>query len=112
MGSGDIRRSVTSVRERSSNGTNRTRWQLNPGVYQTGASPVCHFRKLGMRRVDFMKKGVGADMEGLDIRDVVRRYVTQTDHGCSYLSKKSVIALHPAPFFASAVWATRRLTSR
>ncbi len=40
MGGGGIRRSGISVRECSSNGTNRTRWQLNPGVYQTGASPI------------------------------------------------------------------------
>ena len=39
MASSGIRRLVTSVRERSSDGTNSTRWQLDPGVYQTGASP-------------------------------------------------------------------------
>ena len=39
MGNDDIRPLATSVRERSSNGRNRPRWHLNPGVYQTGASP-------------------------------------------------------------------------
>jgi hypothetical protein len=36
MGSGGIRRLAISVRERSSEGTNRTRRQLNPGVYHPG----------------------------------------------------------------------------
>lgn len=36
MGSGGIRRLATSVRERSSDGATRKRWQLNPGVYETG----------------------------------------------------------------------------
>src|SRR5438552_10469362 len=39
-GSGGIRRSAISARGRSSGGANRKRWQLNPGVYQTGASPA------------------------------------------------------------------------
>src|SRR3989442_4982380 len=38
-GGGGIRRSAISARGRSSGGANRKRWQLNPGVYETGASP-------------------------------------------------------------------------
>src|SRR5262245_55927049 len=41
MGSGDIRRLVILVPERSSARAYRKQSQVNPGVYQTGASPFC-----------------------------------------------------------------------
>src|SRR5215813_10568550 len=40
MGSGGIRRLATSIRERSSDDRSTKHRQLNPRVYETGASPV------------------------------------------------------------------------
>src|SRR4029453_14791434 len=40
IGSGGIPRLATSVPGPSSSGTTTKRWQPNPGVYETGASPV------------------------------------------------------------------------
>ena len=79
-------------------------------------SVVCDFKRLGRRRVDFMKKGIGPDitdsLAAADLRSLLRRYLMQTDHGRTYLSKKSVVALHPAPVFGHPLWVTRRLINR
>src|SRR2546422_10436213 len=48
-GGGGIRRSAISARGRSSGGANRKRWQLNPGVHETGASPSTAGRLLARR---------------------------------------------------------------
>src|SRR6266704_5781969 len=47
MDSGDIPRLATSAPERSSGGANRQHWRLNPGVYETGASPVLRTTRSG-----------------------------------------------------------------
>jgi hypothetical protein len=75
-------------------------------------SVVADLPTLGERRLDFMKKGVPADTiaqaGGGDARDVVRAYLRQTRHGQLYLSRKSVIGLHPDAMFCEPIWRTRR----
>lgn len=76
-------------------------------------SVVADLPTLGRRRLDFMKKGVPEGMleqtGGDRPRDVVRTYLRRSRHGSLYLSRKSVIGLHPPEIFDARIWATRRL---
>ncbi|CAA9476350.1 MAG: hypothetical protein AVDCRST_MAG05-960 [uncultured Rubrobacteraceae bacterium] len=76
-------------------------------------SVVAELPTLGRRRLDFMKKGVPEGMPaqtgGDRPRDVVRAYLRRSRHGSLYLSRKSVIGLHPPGIFDERIWATRRL---
>ena len=60
-----------------------------------------------------MKKGVPEGMleqtGGDRPRDVVRTYLRRSRHGSLYLSRKSVIGLHPPEIFDGRIWASRRL---
>lgn len=68
--------------------------------------------RLGQRRLDCMKKGVRPDILGGHADDarlgIIRRYVQETKHGKEYLSKKSVIGLHPQAIFGQPIWISRR----
>ena len=76
-------------------------------------SEVADLPTLGRRRLDFMKKGVPEGMlaqaRGDRPQDVVRTYLRRSRHGSLYLSRKSVIGLHPPEIFDERIWATRRL---
>jgi hypothetical protein len=78
-------------------------------------SLVVNFRALGKRRLDFMKKGIPEGILTRAVsdhpRDIFRAYVEGTDHGCRYLSKKSLIGLYPEKIFCEPLWCTKRLTS-
>lgn len=69
--------------------------------------------QLGPRRLDFMKKGVRPDVlvpgDRNDVVGLVRHYVQETKHGRTYLSKKSVVGLHPKSVFGRPIWTSRRL---
>jgi hypothetical protein len=66
--------------------------------------------KLGERSIDFMKKGISADLvEHGDARGTVRAYLRGTEHGRRYLSKKSIVGLYPDAVFAEPFWRVKRI---
>jgi hypothetical protein len=70
---------------------------------------------LGERRLDVMRKGIPESImmqEASDHpRDIIRAYIQESHHGRHYLSKKSLIGLHPDAMFGQPAWQTRRLDS-
>ena len=75
-------------------------------------STVVHLTRLGLRRFDFMKKGIPESPQHVvaNPEAVLRRYLTSTEHGRSHLAKESVVGLHPDEIFAKPLWIVRRLT--
>ncbi len=71
-----------------------------------------HFKNLGKRDLDFMKKGVAGDLvnqiPGRNPIAIVRSYLQNTPHGRDYLSRKSLVGLYPDSVFQQLFWATRR----
>ena len=71
---------------------------------------------LGVRRIDFMKKGVASQVANLnthvDATAILRRYLVSTAHGRDHLARESIIGLYPENIFGQVMWAVRRLTHK
>jgi hypothetical protein len=78
-------------------------------------SLMVNLEALGERRLDFMRKGIPESVltqaASDHPRDIIRAYIQESHHGRHYLSKKSLIGLHPDALFGQLAWQTRRLTS-
>ena len=95
MGSDAIRRWAISAPERSSVGANTKHRQLNPGVYETGASPVDADARSGrppdvamMQATDFGNRHDRAQLRRLDWPRVGRILVEREVSSCAVIVRE------------------------
>jgi hypothetical protein len=79
-----------------------------PNIRHCRKSVTTHFRNIGERRLDFMKKGVSETLSrqitSPNPKVIVRSYLQSTEHGQRYLSRKSLVGLYPVSVFEHLFW--------